>query len=528
MQQTMLSLGRLVTSLASVTLATGAGLAATIMLPAGWATAEEASIPPERLYRVPESLAGSIAGTVFTMTNETDPALGNQVVAFHRLDDGTLSVAGFFPTGDLGSGPAPTSTVFGVPVPANADGLGSQGSLLLTEPDDGPRRLFAVNAGSDSISCFQVETDDSGATLGAPTTVSSRGVFPVSLAFRQPDSGRGVLYVLNAGNNGNVAGFRVSDDCDLDPIRGGRRSLTGLINDPPFNDPEPNEVLTTPADIGFTPDGSKLIVAIKGGPDGAGGGFEGGIVVFDVRDSGTLAAGAPTVTEFSAATGTAGPFSFDFDDNGVMVLNHANSFTVASYRVEDSGALTQLDGPLPISNLLDGSVLAFGGFNCWIVIYNGIAYVMTFGDIPATSGGLPDGPGVISAVTIGADGSLDLLPTPGAPAPGVVAVLPQDDRDDPDAREVGNHGIDLTVVEDGDRAFLYAVEPRIGEIGAWEINADGTLTPLGNVNGGLTPGLDPFAGTNPGINDFLERCYLQEEPRSPECAQGSAQGIVGF
>jgi len=522
MQQRIWSLGRLATCLASVTLATGAGLAAMTVFPAGAAAAEEASAPPERLYRLPESLADRLAGTVFTMTNGTDPVLGNQIVAFHRLDDGTLSVAGFFPTGGLGSGPAPTSTVFGVPVPANADGLGSQGSLLLSEPrDDGARLLFAVNAGSDSISCFRVEADDSGAVLSLPTTVSSGGLFPVSLALR-PNSDQDVLFVLNAGANGNVTAFRVSDDCALDLIV--RRSLTGLIDDPPFNDPEPNEVLTTPADIGFTPDGSKLIVAIKGGPDGQGGGFEGGIVVF----SGALR-NAPTVTEFSGEDLTAGPFSFEFDDNGIMVLNHANSFTVASFRVEDSGALTQLDDPLPISNLQDGSVLAFGGFNCWIVIHNGIAYIMTFGDIPATSGGLPDGPGVISAVTIGADGSLDLLPTgPDAPAPGVVAVLPQDDRNDPDARLVGNHGIDLTVVEDGDRAFLYAVEPRIGEIGAWEINEDGTLTPLGNVNGGLTPGLDPFAGTNPGINDFLERCYLQEEPRSPECAQGSAQGIVGF
>ena len=110
----------------------------------------------------------------------------------------------------------------------------------------------------------------------------------------------------------------------------------------------------------------------------------------------------------------------------------------------------------------------------------------------------------------------------------MVAVLPQDDRTDPAARLFGNHGIDLTVVEDGDRAFLYAVEPRIGVIGAFEINADGTLTALGDFNGGLNPGLDPFVGTNPGIEDFLERCYLQDDPRSPECAQGSAQGVVGF
>ena len=161
MQRRIWSLGRLATCLASVTLATSAGLAAMTVFPAGEAAAEEESVPPERLYRVPESLADRLAGTVFTMTNGTDPALGNQIVAFHRLDDGTLSVAGFFPTEDLGSGPAPTSTVFGVPVPANADGLGSQGALLLSEPrDDGARRLFAVNAGGDLISCFRVEADD--------------------------------------------------------------------------------------------------------------------------------------------------------------------------------------------------------------------------------------------------------------------------------------------------------------------------------------------------------------------------------
>ena len=74
------------------------------------------------------------------------------------------------------------------------------------------------------------------------------------------------------------------------------------------------------------PDGSKLIVTIKGGPDG-GGGFEGGIVVFGVRSSGALSSGAPTVTEFSTVTNTAGPFGFEFDDNGIMVLNHVNSFT---------------------------------------------------------------------------------------------------------------------------------------------------------------------------------------------------------
>ena len=72
----------------------------------------------------------------------------------------------------------------------------------------------------------------------------------------------------------------------------------------------------------------------------------------------------------------------------------------------------------------------------------------------------------------------------------------------PDARVFGNHGIDLTVVEDGDRAFLYAVEPRIGEIGAWEINDDGTLTPLKNVSGGADRRRRPLRGDQPRHQRF--------------------------
>jgi hypothetical protein len=123
------------------------------------------------------------------------------------------------------------------------------------------------------------------------------------------------------------------------------------------------------------------------------------------------------------------------------------------------------------------------------------------------------------------------LPVELGGAQGVVAVLPQDDRDSFDPGEdgtFGNHGIDLAVVEDGDRASLYAVQPRVGQIGIWEINADGTLLPVGEFGQGLLEGVDPFAGTNPGINDFLERCFLQARPRSPECVQGSAQGLAGF
>jgi hypothetical protein len=101
------------------------------------------------------ALAEDFVGTVFTMTNT---AIGsNQIVAYGRQEDGSLGLLYVVPIGGLGSGPAPTSTVFGAPVPATADALGSQGSLVLSQDR---RFLFAVNAGSDSISCLRVSTND--------------------------------------------------------------------------------------------------------------------------------------------------------------------------------------------------------------------------------------------------------------------------------------------------------------------------------------------------------------------------------
>jgi hypothetical protein len=76
--------------------------------------------------------------------------------------------------------------------------------------------------------------------------------------------------------------------------------------------------------------------------------------------------------------------------------------------------------------------------------------------------------------------------------------------------------------------YLYFVQPRAGKIGIRRINANGTLSALGEV-GGLLPGVDPFAGTNPGISAFQERCFLQDpDSLSPECSRGSAQGIAGY
>src|SRR5436190_4108484 len=85
------------------------------------------AVPAAAAARDSESLSHN---AVFTITNA---AAGNGVVSFARNADGTLTYVSTVPTGGTGTG-------------AN---LGSQGAVALTENG---RRLFVVNAGSNSIS----------------------------------------------------------------------------------------------------------------------------------------------------------------------------------------------------------------------------------------------------------------------------------------------------------------------------------------------------------------------------------------
>ena len=69
--------------------------------------------------------------------------------------------------------------------------------------DEAHRLLFAVNAGSDSVSVFRVRGD----RLGLADVDPSGGDFPASIAVFDD-----LVYVLNAGNNGRLQGFRVQGD----------------------------------------------------------------------------------------------------------------------------------------------------------------------------------------------------------------------------------------------------------------------------------------------------------------------------
>jgi len=107
-------------------------------------------------------------GALYTITNATT---GNGVAYFSRDADGALSLVATYATGGNGTG-------------AN---LGSQGAVALS---GNGKLLFAVNAGSNSISEFAVRADG----LKLLTTFSSNGALPTSIAVHD-----NLLYVLDAG-----------------------------------------------------------------------------------------------------------------------------------------------------------------------------------------------------------------------------------------------------------------------------------------------------------------------------------------
>jgi 6-phosphogluconolactonase (cycloisomerase 2 family) len=127
---------------------------------------------------------------------------GNQILVYDRAEDGSLILAQNVDTGGRG----------GRNEGAVTDPLASQDSLIY-DPHHG--LLFAVNAGSDTVSVLSVEDDQ----VTLRQVLSSGGIFPVSLAVHD-----NLLYVVNAHETGAINGYRIADG-KLSPIEGSTRPL---------------------------------------------------------------------------------------------------------------------------------------------------------------------------------------------------------------------------------------------------------------------------------------------------------------
>ena len=283
--------------------------------------------------------AGAAPPAVFV---QTDNPAGNQVIAFAQQPGGQLSQEQVVSTGGLGG------------AEAGANNLASQGSLTY---DPGHHLLFAVNAGSDTISVLSVE----GRHVRLDQVLSSGGEFPNSIAVHG-----NLVYVANAGGAGSVSGFSILGQ-HVVPIPGSARSL-GL------DDTNPSNFHTGPGQVIFSPNGSELLVNTKEATNS--------IDVFQVGPAGYLSA-APAVTPDNSS----GPFAFAFTPSGQLVVAEVAIAALHTFAFGPHGTLTSLAASVP-----DGQVA-----QCWVIAADGFYYVANAGSAD------------LSEYTVAADGTPSLV-----------------------------------------------------------------------------------------------------------------------
>jgi hypothetical protein len=291
---------------------------------------------------------------------QTDNPVGNQVVAYDRAPDGTLSAAGTYQTGGLG----------GVLNGSVVDHLASQGSLAY---NGGQGLLYAVNAGSDTVSVFAVHGD----ALTLQQVVRSGGVFPVSVAVRGD-----LVYVLNAQGGGSIQGF-VSAFGHLFPLPWSNRNLGLIIPS------DTTQYVNTPGQVAFSPSGSQLIVTTKAnGSD---------IDVFGVGRFGVPSA-SPVVNPEAGAV----PFAISFDAGGHLVIANAGTDSLATFDLSSNGTVSLVD-----------AVGTGAAATCWVAPAGAYLYASNAGS--ASESGFessPSGTLTLLGATTTDPGTVDASATP--------------------------------------------------------------------------------------------------------------------
>jgi len=266
------------------------------------------------------------AGADHVVFVQTDNTAGNQVVAYDRADNGGLTLANTYATGGLG----------GVLNGSVVDHLASQGSLTY---DPANMLLYAVNAGSNSVSVFAVNGDQ----LTFRQVIGSGGTFPVSVAV----SNR-FVYVLNAENGGSISGYRAAGGT-LHPIEGSIRALGLSIPT------DSSQFTHTPGQIAFSPDGSQVIVTTKASTNA--------LDVFAVAPNGRLS-DSPVV---NSEPGTV-PFAVAFDVSGHLVVANAGPSSLSTFALGSNGTATLVD-----------SVASGKAATCWVASAQGYLFTSNAG-----------------------------------------------------------------------------------------------------------------------------------------------------
>ena len=354
------------------------------------------------------------------------------MVVFNRDANGGLTLNGNFQTQGNGVG---AGGLFGI--------AGTSNPLVL---DANHQHLYAVNPGSDTISVFTVDNDNSLTLIGTPqSSVGSLGsTGPISLAIHGD-----LLYVLNAGippdanatpptagTPGSITGFTITNDGTLTPLADSTEPLTANA--------------TNTSQIQFTPDGNTLVVTDKASQT---------IITYAVEGNGI--AGQPVATTSQGTT----PFGFAFTSNGILVVSDAN-VVPGSGPTPDGGTVSSYSLNGTTVTPITSTLAANGTATCWVEI--------TANDQYAYSTNTANG--TIVADQIDADGNLTLLDNGNQ---GLTTVT----------TEANPEVLDLAVVGND---YLYAADATSGQIFAYAIADNGDLNAISDGNATGLP--DSFVG----------------------------------
>lgn len=245
-----------------------------------------------------------LQGKLFMSSNAVS---GNALQVYARATSGPATLISTIATGGNGTGA----------------GLGSQGAVTLSNSG---RYLFVVNAGSNTVSTFEVGKGG----LVLKSTVASGGGRPTSVAEND-----GIVYVLNApaggaGPGNRVVGFRNLKGV-LTPLADGTRALADG---------------SLPAQVSFDRDGDVLIVSERAATQ---------LVSYAVRNDGTLS----TSFAVNPSPGST-PFGFAVTSKNVVVVSEAGTSSASSYRISNKNE--------PLLQLVTGALGNGQAAACWVAV----------------------------------------------------------------------------------------------------------------------------------------------------------------
>ena len=412
--------------------------------------------PPVAAAPAPTPAPASTAfvGAVYAGTNRRD---GNNIAAFGRAADGTLTPIAQYATGGLGG--------------AFDDGNGldpliSEDSLVAV----GDRFLLAVNAGSNTVTSFRINADFSLTVAG---TASTGGVGPVSIAYRN-----GLVYVANVDSDGvfagppdqsgNVTGLR------LDLTSGGLTAIDGSTR----------QLGARPSDIEFSPDGRNLVVsAVNAGSTMLAGRSTAELTSYGVASDGRLTAAARSMAASTLPGNAAGrnlPTSIGIEvveraGRTVVIATEAREFlpsgapgmlamfqtgSVSTWELGGDGAFTARS-----QDLMTGPSLTGGPTSaCWITV----SPDRTLFWVTSASGA------TISTYRLDPSGTASLID--GRAAAGAAA--------EPGApNPLANADGFVDVAVSGDGRFIYQLLVLRGTINVYGVGSGGSLNRLQQATG---------------------------------------------